>query len=140
MLELKNISFKRDNKQILDDATNKNDLFINAFLNNEWQTLKQNSTDKLALGLVGETAKASATLMKHFCVSSLSQLSLENAEGAVCAIGASMDYLKSVQKTELENIKSITIGKEPTSFVGDDDYDLEDKSVQLSQTIALDIL
>ena len=40
----------------------------------------------------------------------------------------------------LENIKLITIGKEPTSFVGDDDYDLEDESTKLSQTIALDAL
>ena len=40
----------------------------------------------------------------------------------------------------LENIKSITIGKEPTSFVGDYDYDLEDESTKLSQTIALDAL
>ncbi|MBQ2848788.1 MAG: DNA mismatch repair protein MutS [Clostridia bacterium] len=54
-----------------------------------------------------DLSKASGTLLKHFCVTSLSQLSLENAEGAVCAIGASMDYLKSVQKTELENIKNI---------------------------------
>ncbi len=54
-----------------------------------------------------DLSKASGTLMKHFTVTSLSQLSLENAEGAVCAIGASMDYLRSVQKTELENIKSI---------------------------------
>ena len=54
-----------------------------------------------------DLSKASATLLKHFAVTSLSQLSLENAEGAVCAIGASMDYLKSVQKTELENIRAI---------------------------------
>ena len=40
----------------------------------------------------------------------------------------------------LENIKLITIGKEPTSFVGDYDYDLEDESTKLSQTIALDAL
>ena len=40
----------------------------------------------------------------------------------------------------LENIKSITIGKEPTSFVGDYDYDLEDESAKLRQTIALDAL
>ncbi len=54
-----------------------------------------------------DLSKASGTLLKHFAVTSLSQLSLENADGAVCAIGASMDYLKSVQKTELENIRSI---------------------------------
>lgn len=54
-----------------------------------------------------DLSKASGTLLKHFCVTSLSQLSLENAEGAVCAIGASMDYLRSVQKSELENIRLI---------------------------------
>ena len=54
-----------------------------------------------------DLSKASGTLLKHFSVTSLSQLSLDNADGAVCAIGASMDYLRSVQKTELENIKSI---------------------------------
>ena len=54
-----------------------------------------------------DLSKASGTLLKHFGVASLSQLSLESADGAVCAIGASMDYLRSVQKTELENIRSI---------------------------------
>ena len=54
-----------------------------------------------------DLSKASGTLLKHFRVASLAQISLENADGAVCAIGASMDYLRSVQKTELENIKSI---------------------------------
>ncbi len=54
-----------------------------------------------------DLSKASATLLKHFNITSLSQLNLDNADGAVCAVGASMDYLRSVQKTELENIKSI---------------------------------
>ena len=54
-----------------------------------------------------DLSKASATLLKHFNVSSLSALSLEGANGAVSALGASMDYLRSVQKTELENIKDI---------------------------------
>ena len=54
-----------------------------------------------------DLSKASATIMKHFNVSSLSALSLEGADGAVSALGASMDYLRSVQKTELENIKDI---------------------------------
>ncbi len=54
-----------------------------------------------------DLSKASALLFKHFKVSSLSTLSLENAAGAVCALGAAMDYLKSVQKSELENIKDI---------------------------------
>ncbi len=54
-----------------------------------------------------DLSKASATILKHFNVSSLSALSLEGADGAVSALGASMDYLRSVQKTELENIKDI---------------------------------
>ncbi len=54
-----------------------------------------------------DLSKASATLFKHFRVASLSELSLENASGAACALGASMEYLKSVQKSELENIKDI---------------------------------
>ena len=54
-----------------------------------------------------DLSKASAMLLKHFHVASLSELKLENSDGAVCAVGAAMDYLKSVQKTELENIKSI---------------------------------
>ncbi|MBQ4627185.1 MAG: DNA mismatch repair protein MutS [Clostridia bacterium] len=52
-------------------------------------------------------SKASASVMKHFKVSSLSDLSLNESESAVCALGAAMDYLKSVQKSELENIKDI---------------------------------
>ncbi len=54
-----------------------------------------------------DLSKASATLLKHFRVSSLSDLSLNDSDGAVSAIGASMNYLKEVQKSELENIKSI---------------------------------
>ena len=54
-----------------------------------------------------DLSKASATVMKHFDVRSLSELSLGGADAAVCALGASMDYLRSVQKTELENIKDI---------------------------------
>lgn len=54
-----------------------------------------------------DLSKASATLLKHFKVASLSELSLDNENGAVCAIGASMDYLKEVQKSELENIRNI---------------------------------
>lgn len=52
-------------------------------------------------------SKASAVLMKHFGKSSLAELSLDGAPAAVCALGAALDYLKSVQKTELENIKDI---------------------------------
>ena len=54
-----------------------------------------------------DLSKASASVIKHFKVSSLSELSLNDSEAAVCALGAAMDYLKSVQKSELENIKDI---------------------------------
>ncbi len=54
-----------------------------------------------------DLSKASATLLKHFKISSLSEISLDNADAAVCALGASMDYLREVQKSELENIKNI---------------------------------
>ena len=54
-----------------------------------------------------DLSKASAMLMKHFSVASLSDLGLENSPAAVSVLGAVMDYLRSVQKTELENIKSI---------------------------------
>ncbi len=54
-----------------------------------------------------DLSKASAMLMTHFGVKSLSDLSLGDAPAAVCVLGAVMDYLRSVQKTELENIKDI---------------------------------
>ncbi len=54
-----------------------------------------------------DLSKASASIMKHFRIASLSDLSISDADAAVCALGASMDYLKSVQKTELENIRDI---------------------------------
>ena len=62
-----------------------------------------------------DISKASAMLMKHFGVTSLSDLSLDNAPAAVSVLGAVMDYLRSVQKTELENIKSI-------DFYGDSSF------------------
>ena len=55
-----------------------------------------------------DLSKASATVLRHFNIKTLSELSLENALAAVSALAASLDYLKSVQKTELENIKSMT--------------------------------
>lgn len=56
-----------------------------------------------------DLSKASATILKHFNVSSLMELSLDKSSGAVCAVGASMDYLREVQKSELENIKNIDL-------------------------------
>lgn len=60
-------------------------------------------------------SNASETLLKHFKVNSLSELSLNDAIGAVCAAGASMNYLKSVQKTELDNIRTL-------DFYGDSSF------------------
>ncbi len=54
-----------------------------------------------------DLSKASAMILKHFSVASLSELSLDGADGAVSALGAAMNYLKEVQKSELENIKNI---------------------------------
>lgn len=54
-----------------------------------------------------DLSKASATILSHFRISSLSDISLNDAEGAVCALGASMEYLREVQKSELENIRNI---------------------------------
>ena len=54
-----------------------------------------------------DLSKASAMILKHFGVASLSELSLDGADGAVSALGAAMNYLKEVQKSELENIKNI---------------------------------
>ena len=54
-----------------------------------------------------DLSKASAAVLRHFGASSLSDLGLADADGAVAALGASLDYLKSVQKNELDNIKEI---------------------------------
>ncbi len=54
-----------------------------------------------------DLSKASATILRHFNATSLSEISLDGAEGAVSALGAVMDYLREVQKSELENIKNI---------------------------------
>ena len=54
-----------------------------------------------------DLSKASASLIRLFDVSSLADISLSGADAAVCAAGAALDYLKSVQKSELNNIKNI---------------------------------
>lgn len=79
-----------------------------------------------------DLSKASASVMKHFKVASLSDLSLGEAEAAVCALGASMDYLKSVQKTELENIKDINFYGE-SSFMRLDVSTL--RNLELTETM-----
>ncbi|MBR2867980.1 MAG: DNA mismatch repair protein MutS [Clostridia bacterium] len=62
-----------------------------------------------------DLSKASAMIMKHFGVASLSELSLDDEPAAVSVLGAVMDYLRSVQKSELENIRSI-------DFYGDSSF------------------
>ena len=79
-----------------------------------------------------DLSKASASVMKHFKAASLSDLSLGEAEAAVCALGASMDYLKSVQKTELENIKDINFYGE-SSFMRLDVSTL--RNLELTETM-----
>ena len=54
-----------------------------------------------------DLSKVSATVIKQFAVKSVSEILPENSEAAMCALGASLDYLKSVQKNELENIKDV---------------------------------
>lgn len=52
---------------------------------------------------------ASQLLLKHFGVASLAELSMDTLPAAVCALGAALDYLRSVQKTELENIRQVEV-------------------------------
>lgn len=54
-----------------------------------------------------DLSKASAEVIRHFGVSSLSDLGLSDADGAVAALGAALDYLGSVQKNDLQNIREI---------------------------------
>ena len=63
-----------------------------------------------------DLSKASANLLKHFGVASLADISLGDASSAACALSASLDYLKSVQKNELDNIKTVDFYGE-TSFM-----------------------
>ncbi len=79
-----------------------------------------------------DLSKASASVLKHFRISSLSEISLNDSDAAVCALGASMDYLKSVQKSELENIKDINFYGE-TSFMRLDVSTL--RNLELTETM-----
>lgn len=54
-----------------------------------------------------DPSAATALILKHFNVRAVSDLMPDDAAAAVSALGASLDYLKSVQKNELENITSI---------------------------------
>lgn len=47
-----------------------------------------------------------AEVLRHFRIGSASEIGIEG-EQALCALGASLRYLKDVQKSELENIRSV---------------------------------
>ncbi len=79
-----------------------------------------------------DLSKASASIMKHFRVQSLSELALNNCDAAVCSLGTAMDYLKSVQKSELENIKNINFYGE-SSFMRLDVSTL--RNLELTETM-----
>ena len=79
-----------------------------------------------------DLSKTSASILKHFRISSLSELSLDNCDAAVCSLGAAMEYLKSVQKSELENIKDINFYGE-SSFMRLDVSTL--RNLELTETM-----
>lgn len=54
-----------------------------------------------------EFANAEALCKEHFNTNDLATLSLNQRNNAVCALGASLAYLKSTQRRDLENIKNI---------------------------------
>ena len=54
-----------------------------------------------------EFANAEALCKEHFNTNDLGTISLNQRDTAVCALGASLAYLKSTQKRDLENIKSV---------------------------------
>ncbi|MBR5202643.1 MAG: DNA mismatch repair protein MutS, partial [Clostridia bacterium] len=54
-----------------------------------------------------EFSNAEALCKEHFNTNDLTTISLNQRDTAVCALGASLSYLKATQKRDLENIKSI---------------------------------
>lgn len=54
-----------------------------------------------------EFSNAETLCKKHFNTNDLTTISLNQRNTAVCALGASLAYLKSTQKRDLENIKSV---------------------------------
>ena len=54
-----------------------------------------------------EFSNAEALCKEHFNTNDLTTISLNQRDTAVCALGASLAYLKATQKRDLENIKSI---------------------------------
>ena len=54
-----------------------------------------------------EFSNAEALCKEHFNTNDLTTISLNQRNTAVCALGASLAYLKATQKRDLENIKSV---------------------------------
>ena len=54
-----------------------------------------------------EFSNAEVLCKEHFNTNDLTTISLNQRDTAVCALGASLAYLKATQKRDLENIKSI---------------------------------
>ena len=54
-----------------------------------------------------EFSNAETLCKEHFNTNDLTTISLNQRNTAVCALGASLAYLKSTQKRDLENIKSV---------------------------------
>lgn len=79
-----------------------------------------------------EPSGAVQSIIKHFKVSDVSQILPENSLAAVCAVGATLEYLKSVQKNELENITAI-------DFYGEDSFMRLDvsalRNLEITETI-----
>lgn len=48
------------------------------------------------------------TVKNHFSVSTLAEINLNERQCAVCALGAALQYLRSTQRRELDNIKNIS--------------------------------
>ncbi len=54
-----------------------------------------------------DTSANMSLVMKHFDVKNFADIGIENDESALNALGASLSYLKSVQKTNLDNITEV---------------------------------
>ncbi len=91
------------------------------------ETLKQSKvTDFIKNGLVSascellddesfDLSKATARALGQFGVPSIYDLVPQGSESAVCAVGAALEYLLSVQKNDLQNIRAL-------NFYGDGNY------------------
>jgi DNA mismatch repair protein MutS len=66
-----------------------------------------NASCEILDGECFDLSKATATILKQFKITSVSQIMPDSSVAAICAVGAAVDYLRSVQKNELENITSL---------------------------------